>query len=80
MCAKSHRGIFASFRASESSATVSVDVVCLRSANAVSAADVTVHWDISRNLAISTKSGELLWIIPDHVADEAIARLAPPAK
>jgi hypothetical protein len=57
-----------------------IDVVGLRSADAVSAAEVMVDWDISRNLAISTMSGELLWIVPDYVADEVIARLTPPAK
>ena len=54
-----------------------IDVVGLRLVEGRPDETILVSWAESTDLIISTTTGELYWVIPQHIADEVIARLLP---
>ena len=54
-----------------------IDVLGLRLPEERLHETVVVPWGESTDVVISTEAGELYWVIPEHIADEVIARLSP---
>ncbi|MCU1409646.1 MAG: hypothetical protein JWR04_353 [Rhodoglobus sp.] len=54
-----------------------IDVLGLRLMEGGPYERVVVPWGESTDLVITTGTGELYWVVPEHIADEVIARLAP---
>ena len=54
-----------------------IEVISLRLTQVRPYDEVVVPWGESTDLVITTESGELYWVVPEHIADEVIARLSP---
>ncbi|MBG6054906.1 hypothetical protein IWX81_001317 [Salinibacterium sp. CAN_S4] len=54
-----------------------IDVIDVRMTQERPHEQMVMPWGESADLVITTKAGELHWKIPEHIANEVIARLSP---